>query len=100
MCVSVCKCDECSFFNYCINMDFESVNKDLLLLLLYMLRQGPYIAVYIYTERCVTMQVFCGLTAKCFGGNYNCDKISAVCMGARRNFSRGGAPIFFRQALK
>ena len=26
----VCKCDECSFFNYCINMDFESVNKDLL----------------------------------------------------------------------
>ena len=29
MCVSVCKCDECSFFNYCINMDFESVNKDL-----------------------------------------------------------------------
>ena len=31
MCVSVCKCDECSFFNYCINMDFESVNKDLLL---------------------------------------------------------------------
>ena len=32
MCVSVCKCDECSFFNYCINMDFESVNKDLLLL--------------------------------------------------------------------
>ena len=66
---------------------------------LYMLRQGPYIAVYIYTERCVTMQVFCGLTAKCFGGNYNCDKISAVCMGARRNFSRGG-PHIFRQALK
>ena len=31
MCVSVCKCDECSFFNYCINMDFESVNKDLLI---------------------------------------------------------------------
>ena len=29
MCVGVCKCDECSFFNYCINMDFESVNKDL-----------------------------------------------------------------------
>ena len=29
MCVSVCKCDECSFFNYCINMDFESVNKNL-----------------------------------------------------------------------
>ena len=29
MCVSVCKCDECSLFNYCINMDFESVNKDL-----------------------------------------------------------------------
>ena len=27
--MSVCKCDECSFFNYCINMDFESVNKDL-----------------------------------------------------------------------
>ena len=61
---------------------------------LYMLRQGPYIAVYIYTERCVTMQVFCGLTAKCFGGNYNCDKISAVCMGARRSFSRGGPPYF------
>ena len=31
MCVSVCKCDEWSFFNYCINMDFESVNKDLLI---------------------------------------------------------------------
>ena len=27
MCVSVCKCDVCSFFNYCINMDFESANK-------------------------------------------------------------------------
>ena len=34
MCVSVCKCDECSFFNYCINMDFESVNKDVFILLL------------------------------------------------------------------
>ena len=32
MCVSVCKCDECSFFNYCINMDFESVNKDLFII--------------------------------------------------------------------
>ena len=31
VCMSVCKCDECSFFNYCINMDYESVNKDLLL---------------------------------------------------------------------
>ena len=30
VCMSVCKCDECSFFNYCINMDYESVNKDLL----------------------------------------------------------------------
>ena len=29
---------------------------------LYMLRQGLYITVYIYTERCVIMQVFCGLT--------------------------------------
>ena len=29
VCMSVCKCDECSFFNYCINMDYESVNKDL-----------------------------------------------------------------------
>ena len=27
-----------------------------------MLHQGPYITVYIYTECCVTMQVFCGLT--------------------------------------
>ena len=37
MCVSVCKCDECSLFNYCINMDFESVNKDLLLYLCFTL---------------------------------------------------------------
>ena len=27
MCVSVCKCDVCPFSNYCMNMDFESVNK-------------------------------------------------------------------------
>ena len=36
---------------------------------LYMLRQGLYITVYIYTERCVIMQVFCGLTAKYYGDN-------------------------------
>ena len=46
---------------------------------LYTLHQGPYITVYIYTERCLIMQVICGLIAKCFGGNLNCDKISAVC---------------------
>ena len=45
---------------------------------LYMVCQGPYITVYIYTERFVIIQVFCGLTVKCFGGNWNCDKISAV----------------------
>ena len=43
-----------------------------------MLRQVPYITVYIYKERVVIMQVLWGLTAKCFGGNKNCDKISAV----------------------
>ena len=26
-CVCVCRCDVCFFFNYCITMDFESVNK-------------------------------------------------------------------------
>ena len=41
---------------------------------LYMLRQGPYI----YTERFVIMLVLWGPTAKCFGGNKNCDKISAA----------------------
>ena len=40
MCVSVCKCDECSFFNYCINMDFESVNKDLFI---YLFSSPPFI---------------------------------------------------------
>ena len=40
MCVSVCKCDECSFFNYCINIDFESVNKGLLLKIPYCLHTG------------------------------------------------------------
>ena len=30
---------------------------------LYMLRQGPYITVYIYTERFVIMRVLWGLTA-------------------------------------
>ena len=35
MCVNVCKCDVCSFFNYCINMDFESVKEDLLYIYLY-----------------------------------------------------------------
>ena len=43
-----------------------------------MLRQGPYITVYIYTERFVIMQVLWGLTTKCFEGNQKCDKISAV----------------------
>ena len=28
-----------------------------------MIHQGPYITVYIYTEHCVIIQVFCGLTA-------------------------------------
>ena len=34
VCMSVCKCDECSFFNYCINMDYESVNKDLFIIII------------------------------------------------------------------
>ena len=33
--MSVCKCDECSFFNYCINMDFESVNKRFIIIIIY-----------------------------------------------------------------
>ena len=27
----MCKCDVCSFLNYCSNMDFESVNKKIML---------------------------------------------------------------------
>ena len=36
---------------------------------LYMLRQGPNITVYIYTERFVIMQALWGLITKCFKGN-------------------------------
>ena len=43
----------------------------------YMLRQGPCITVYIY-RALYNNAGLGGLTAKCFEGNKNCNKISAV----------------------
>ena len=61
---------------------------------LYMLRQGPYIAVYIYTERCVTMQVFCGLTAKRLEATIIVIKYQ-LCAWAHAGIFRGGGPHIF-----
>ena len=54
MCVSVCKCDKCSFFNYCINMDFESVNKDLFIYSSY----AYYIILYIVVVMLLEMSIY------------------------------------------